>query len=58
MLEDIGEDLIGNTFVLVSRYRYMSKDELAAEIDAIAQAAAELAGEAMPRWRRRRRRWR
>ena len=44
MLEDIGEDLIGNTFVLVSRYRYMSKDELAAEIDAIAQAAAELAG--------------
>lgn len=44
MLEDAGEELIGNTFVVVSRYRYMSKDELVAEIDAIAQTAAQLAG--------------
>lgn len=44
MLEDAGEELIGNTFVVVSRYRYMSKDELVAEINAIAQTAAQLAG--------------
>ncbi len=44
MLEDAGEELIGNTFVVVSRYRYMSKDELVAEINAIAQTAANLAG--------------
>ncbi len=44
MLEDAGEELIGNTFVVVSRYRYMSKNELVAEIDAVARTAAQLAG--------------
>ena len=44
MLEDAGEELIGNTFVVVSRYRYLSKDELVAEIGAIARAAAQLSG--------------
>ncbi len=44
MLEDAGEELINNTFVVVSRFRYMSKDELMAEINATAQAAAGLLG--------------
>ena len=40
MLKDAGEELINNTFVVVSRFRYLSKDELAAELDAVAQALA------------------
>lgn len=42
LLKDAGKDLVKNTFVVVSRYRYMSKEELVAEIDAMAQASAAL----------------
>ncbi|MDL2231680.1 hypothetical protein LJB85_02965 [Porphyromonadaceae bacterium OttesenSCG-928-L07] len=41
-LKDLGEELVDKTFVVVSRFRYMSKDELVAEIDAMAQTAAAL----------------
>lgn len=44
MLQDAGKELVGNTFVVVTRYRYMSKDELVASIVAMAQVAAEAAG--------------
>ena len=46
-LEDAGEELINNTFVVVSRFRYMSAEELANEISAVTQgAAAKLGGSA------------
>ncbi len=44
LLADAGEELINNTFVVVTRFHYMSKDELVAQIDAAAQAAAKMAG--------------
>lgn len=44
MLQDAGKELVGNTFVIVTRYRYLSKDELIEEIVALAQAAATVAG--------------
>jgi len=44
ILEDAGEELINNTFVVVSRFRYMSKDELAAEIDAMTSGVASQLG--------------
>ena len=40
LLRDAGKELINNTFVVVTRFRYLSKDELVAEIDAAAQAVA------------------
>jgi len=40
LLEDAGEELINNTFVVVTRFNYLSKDELCAEIDAAAQLIA------------------
>ncbi|MDR2936806.1 MAG: hypothetical protein LBU80_05635 [Rikenellaceae bacterium] len=44
LLEDAGEELISNTFVVVSRYRYMSKDELVDEMTAAAQLASQAVG--------------
>lgn len=44
VLGDAGVDLIGNTFVVVTRYRYLSKDDLITELMAVAQVAAEQAG--------------
>lgn len=45
ILEDAGEELINNTFVIVSRFRYLSNDELAADIDAnTRRLAAQLGG--------------
>lgn len=44
LLADAGEELINNTFVVVTRYRYISKDELCTEIDATAQAIAQQFG--------------
>lgn len=44
ILEDAGEELINNTFVVVSRFRYLSKDELVAEIDAAAKAVTSQLG--------------
>lgn len=44
MLADAGEELIKNTFVVVTRYRYLSKDQMCAEIDAAAQAIAKQIG--------------
>ncbi len=44
MLEDAGEELIGNTFVVVSRFRYMSKEELVKEINAATQAVSNQIG--------------
>jgi hypothetical protein len=44
MLEDAGEELINNTFVVVSRYRYISKEELSAEISAAADLVAQQFG--------------
>ncbi len=45
MLEDAGEELVNNTFVVVSRYRYMSKEELVAELEATAKAVGSLFGD-------------
>ena len=44
LLEDAGEELINNTFVVVSRYRYLSKNELCKEIDEMAQAVTQNLG--------------
>lgn len=44
MLQDAGKELVGNTFVVVTRYRYLSKDELIQEIVAVAQAVAQASG--------------
>lgn len=44
LLADAGEELINNTFVVVSRYRYMSKDDLVAEIEAAASAIGSAIG--------------
>jgi len=44
ILADAGEDLIANTFVVVSRFRYLSKDELSAEIDAMTSGVASQLG--------------
>jgi hypothetical protein len=44
MLADAGEELVNNTFVVVSRYRYMSKEELVAELEAAAKAVGSLFG--------------
>lgn len=44
LLADAGEQLINSTFVVVTRYRYMSKDELCGEIDAAAQLIAKQFG--------------
>ncbi len=43
MLADAGEELINNTFVVVSRYRYMSKEELVKEIQALTATAGATA---------------
>lgn len=43
-LADAGEELIKNTFVVVTRYHYLSKDQLVAEIDAVAQEVAKQIG--------------
>lgn len=40
MLADAGEELINNTFVVVTRYRYISKEELCTEIEETAQSVA------------------
>ncbi len=45
MLADAGEELINNTFVVVSRFRYMSKEELVAEIQAISNAVSDGLGD-------------
>jgi hypothetical protein len=37
-----GEEIVSNTFIPVVRFRYMSADELAAEVEAYAQIAASL----------------
>lgn len=44
LLRDAGKELVANTFVVVTRYRYLSKDELVAEITAAAKLIAEQAG--------------
>lgn len=44
MLADAGEELINNTFVVVTRYRYISKEELCKEIEATAQSVASTFG--------------
>lgn len=44
MLRDAGKELVANTFVVVTRYRYLSKDELVAELEAAAALIAEQAG--------------
>ncbi len=44
LLADAGEELINNTFVVVTRFHYLSKDELVAQIDATAQAVAKQLG--------------
>lgn len=44
ILADAGEELIKNTFVVVTRYRYLSKDQLCEEIDAVAQEIAKQIG--------------
>lgn len=44
LLADAGEELINNTFVVVTRFHYLSKDELVAQIDATAQAVTEQLG--------------
>ena len=44
LLADAGEELINNTFVVVTRFHYLSKDELVAQIDATAQAVANQLG--------------
>lgn len=44
LLRDAGKELVANTFVIVTRYRYLSKDELVAELAAAAQVIAEQAG--------------
>ncbi|MFR9650773.1 MAG: hypothetical protein SNG35_01960 [Rikenellaceae bacterium] len=41
LLMDAGVDLVNNTFVVASRFKYMSKDELFAEISAISLAVAK-----------------
>lgn len=46
MLEDAGEELISNTFVVVSRYNYISKDELVESISTAMRAAASAANNA------------
>lgn len=45
MLADAGEELVNNTFVVVSRFRYMSKEELQKEIEATANAVGSAFGE-------------
>ena len=40
MLMDAGEDLLRNTFVVASRFRYLSKDELVAELSEVSLAIA------------------
>lgn len=44
LLKDAGEELVKNTFVVVTRYRYLSKDQLVTEIDSAAQLVAEQFG--------------
>lgn len=43
-LADAGMDLVNNTFIVACRYRYLSKEQLVAMIDQVAQAAASAAG--------------
>lgn len=42
LLAATGEELVKNTFVVVSRFRYMSKDEVIAEMQSYVAAAGEL----------------
>lgn len=44
-LGDAGNEMVGNSFVVVSRYRYLSKDELLEEISATAGAVGSLFGD-------------
>lgn len=44
MLADAGEELLNNTFVVVTRFRYLSKDQIVEEIEQMAKATAQLAG--------------
>ncbi len=41
LLADAGEELVQKTFVVVTRFNYLSKDELVAEIDAMSQIVAQ-----------------
>lgn len=43
-LADAGMDLVNNTFIVACHYRYLSKEQLVAMIDKVAQAAASAVG--------------
>lgn len=42
IMDNGGEEIIGNTFIPVTRFRYMSADDLATEVTAYAQIVASL----------------
>lgn len=42
IMDNGGEEIVSNTFIPVVRFRYMSADELAAEVEAYGQLAASL----------------